>query len=45
MEYPATEDILVQPPAYKLYKDGHIGMATLLGGPLVGGYLAAWSPQ
>ncbi|HEY4110297.1 hypothetical protein [Puia sp.] len=41
MEYQQTEDILTQPPAFKLYKDSHIGIATFLGGPLIGGYLAA----
>ena len=41
MEYPPTEDVLTRPPTYKLYKDSHIGIATFLGGPLVGGYLAA----
>ena len=41
MDYPTSEDVLTLPPAYKLYKDSHIGIAAFLGGPLIGGYLAA----
>lgn len=41
MQTQPTEDILSLPPAYKLYSDRAIALATFLGGPLVGGYLAA----
>lgn len=35
------EDLLSQPPGFKLYKDRAIYVGTFLGGPLVAGYLAA----
>jgi hypothetical protein len=35
------EDILSAPPTFKLYKDRAIYVGTFLGGPLVGGYMAA----
>ncbi len=34
-------DLLPSQPFYKLYKDTPIYIATFLGGPLVGGYMAA----
>jgi len=39
MQQTPTEDILISPPAYKLYKENHIALATFLGSPLIGGYL------
>lgn len=41
MQTQPTEDILSLPPEYKLYSDRAIALGTFLGGPLVGGYLAA----
>lgn len=35
------EDLLTVPPAYKLYTDRAIALATFIGGPLIAGYLAA----
>jgi hypothetical protein len=35
------QDLLIEIPDFKLYKDRSIYMATFLGGPLVAGYLAA----
>ncbi|HLX93804.1 MAG TPA: hypothetical protein VKR32_19105 [Puia sp.] len=35
------ENILTEPPEFKLYKERAISLATFLGGPLVAGYLAA----
>jgi hypothetical protein len=34
-------DVFEQPPAFKLYNDRSVYVGTLLGGPLVAGYLAA----
>jgi ABC-type iron transport system FetAB permease component len=39
MQQTPAEDILSQPPAYKLYKENHIVIATFLGSPVIGGYL------
>ena len=36
-----TEDILVAPPEFKLYKDRGIYIGTFIGGPLTAGYLIA----
>jgi hypothetical protein len=35
------QNLLSTPPAFKLYKDNSIFVGTILGGPLVAGYLAA----
>jgi len=35
------ENVISAAPAFKLYKDRSISMATFLGGPLVAGYLTA----
>jgi len=41
MQTQPKEDILSLPPTHKLYSDRAIALATFLGGPLTGGYLAA----
>jgi hypothetical protein len=35
------EDLLTAPPDFKLYKENAFWVGTFIGGPLVGGYLAA----
>ena len=36
-----TDDILIAPPEFKLYKDRAIYIGTFIGGPLTAGYLIA----